>query len=149
VSTCPGNDPQCGAERCPEHPRHLGDEHTYEMHHSADDHVEPPDGHSDPGRCECIAGAPLTTVVFRRWYRQEDGTGIIALFPEDDEGRGMCSSYEHMGQHGAASYTGVVSRTRPATPDEYAALKRELENLRPYPYRLHVVQRRPGRQYRS
>jgi len=72
----------------------------------------------------------LTTVVFRRWYKQEDGTGVIALFPDVDEGRGMCSSYEHMGQHGAASYTGVVSRTRPATATEYADLKRELDALK-------------------
>jgi hypothetical protein len=32
--------------------------------------------------------------------------------------------------------------TRPATPEEYADLKRELERP-PYEYRLHVIKRTP------
>lgn len=82
-----------------------------------------------------------TVVVFRKW---KDTGDVIALFPEDDAGQGMISSFEHVGQHGAADFGGVVSRTVPATEDEYAALKRELESA-PYEYQLKVRRRRPGR----
>jgi hypothetical protein len=78
-----------------------------------------------------------TLVVFRKW-RDHYG-GIIALFPEDVDG-GFCSSYEHVGQHGDASYSGVIRQTTPATPEEYADLKRELESA-PYNYDLRVVKR--------
>lgn len=36
---CPENDPECDDQACPEHPRHLDGEHTYEQHHSPVDHV--------------------------------------------------------------------------------------------------------------
>lgn len=85
-----------------------------------------------------------TIVIFRKWYRRCDGTGIIALFPAEPwSGRDpMVTSYEHVGQHGAADYSGVLSRTKPASPDEYAALKRELESA-PYHYQLAVRKRAP------
>ena len=88
-----------------------------------------------------------TVVIFRKWYRKQDGTGIIALFPGISERRdgSMVSSYEHTGQHGAADLAGVISRTRPAAPAEYAALQRELESA-PYFYRLIIRKRTPGRQ---
>jgi hypothetical protein len=78
----------------------------------------------------------LTVVVFRK-YR--DGE-IIALFPEVDEGRGECSSYMHVGQHGRADYTGVIKSTVPAKPEEFAALRRELEG-KPFTYSFRVVAR--------
>jgi hypothetical protein len=86
---------------------------------------------------------PETAVVFRRWYRKQDGSGIIALFPEINEGVSLCRSFEHIGQHGAAHYAGVISLTRSATPEEYAPLLRELTSA-PYSYRLKVVKRRPS-----
>lgn len=91
--------------------------------------------------------APATepvTVIFRRWKGKRDGQGIIALFPEVDHDRNgaMCSSFEHIGQHGGASYAGVIARTAPAEPSEYAALKRELES-EPYRYTLRIRRRRP------
>jgi len=79
-----------------------------------------------------------TVVVFRRW--RAFGQTVIALFPEDVD-KGFCSSYEHVGQHGAADYSGVVRKTTLATPEEYADLKRELES-EPYNYVLRVVKRR-------
>jgi len=86
-----------------------------------------------------------TVVVFRKWRdKSVIGDGVIALFPEIDDGRGMCSSFEHVGQHGAADYDGVISRTRAADPAEYAALKAELEAA-PYNYKLDVRKRRNGR----
>ena len=77
---------------------------------------------------------PKTKVVFRKW-RKREGEGIIALFPEipADLSGYLCQSYQHVGQHGAASYDKLVSvqnaPTVPATPEEYADLKEELESI--------------------
>lgn len=86
-----------------------------------------------------------TVAIFRKWLPVEGG-GIIALFPEiqSHEGispRRMCSSYEHVGQHGAADYSHVVSRTTPAKPGEYAELRKELESS-PYGYNFTIQRRR-------
>jgi hypothetical protein len=78
-----------------------------------------------------------TITVFRVW---KDTGDVIALFPEIDEGHGNCSSYMHVGQHSAASFSQVVSRTRPASTFEYAPLKRELE-ASPYSYKLRIVRK--------
>jgi hypothetical protein len=85
----------------------------------------------------------VTAVLFRVWPAKQGG-GVIALFPLIDEGRGLCSSFEHVGQHGGADLIGVIHATRRARPEEYAALKRELERA-PYEYKLKVYQRRPPR----
>ena len=85
-----------------------------------------------------------TIVVFRKWKPKHGRMNdIIALFPGIDEGNGKCLSYEHVGQHGGADYQGVVSLTIPATPKEYAALKRELES-EPFNYRFRVLKHSPG-----
>lgn len=74
----------------------------------------------------------VTRVVFRKW--KSDGA-ILALFPDQTwfEGRNnaprMCSSYEHVGQHGGADYYGCIHQTWPAFENEYAELKKELEDL--------------------
>jgi len=65
-----------------------------------------------------------TKVVFRVW---PDGQ-VIALFPDIVEGYGKCLSYEHVGQHGAASVW-VTRLTKRATPEQYKALKEELESI--------------------
>lgn len=77
-----------------------------------------------------------TVVVFRRW--RAFGQSVIALFPEDVD-EGFCNSYEHVGQHGLADYPGVIRKTTPATPEEYADLKTELESIG---YNLDVRTRR-------
>lgn len=68
-----------------------------------------------------------TITVFRKY---KDGE-IIALFPAEKWNRydNTCTSYVHVGQHGAADYDSVVSRTTLATPEEYADLKSELERI--------------------
>ena len=67
-----------------------------------------------------------TIVVFRKW---KNG-GILALFPKEiADSYGNCMSYERVGQHSAAAYSGCVYKTKPAKPSEYAALKRELEGI--------------------
>lgn len=70
-----------------------------------------------------------TAVIFRRW--KGGNGGIIALFPEipaDIHGYYVLS-YEHIGQHGAANYSGVIARTVPASEEEYCNLKQELESI--------------------
>lgn len=82
-----------------------------------------------------------TPVIFRVWPKSEGG-GVIALFPTcpaQHQGYSV-DSYEHIGQHGSADLHGVIGRTRLATPQEYAALKRELEAT-PYKYKLKVYTR--------
>ena len=86
-----------------------------------------------------------TAAIFRKW-NQKDGGGIIALFPEIPSGNfGFhCLSYEHIGHHGAADYQSVVSRTVPASEEEYRDLKQELEALG---YNLAVVKRQTTRMW--
>ena len=65
-----------------------------------------------------------TKVIFRKF----PGGDVIALFPEiaGSMNPGTMQSYMHVGQHGAAD---CVDLTKPATPAEYADLKKELEGL--------------------
>lgn len=76
-----------------------------------------------------------TTVMFRK-FREGD---VVAMFPEiqADMSKENCQSYQHIGQHGAASYQ-LVNDTRLATPEEYADLKLELEQIG---YNLDIRQR--------
>lgn len=69
----------------------------------------------------------FTDVIFRLLEGQ-----VIALFPGlcGDYDINTCLSYQHVGQHGAASLGLLKNRaTRPAKPDQYAPLLRELEQL--------------------
>lgn len=79
---------------------------------------------------------PVSVVIFRTW---KSTNSVIALFPYDTFGNGTCTSYEHVGQHGGANYSGVMEATRPATPEEYADLKTELESIG---YNLRVIEKR-------
>jgi len=51
----------------------------------------------------------------------------------------MMSCFAHIGQHSACDL-GWYNQTRPATPEEYADLKRELESA-PYGYKLKIYHR--------
>jgi len=80
-------------------------------------------------------------VIFRVW---PDG-GVIALWPHYYyylTSYPYCRSYEHIGQHGAADYDLVLTRTRPAKQSEYADLLEELRSLGHNPV---IRQRRLGR----
>lgn len=77
-----------------------------------------------------------TKVIFRKF---RNGGDVIALFPADAGTNDVstCSSYQHMGQHSAASV--YLSRhTVPATRKEYAPLARELRSIG---YKLRIVKR--------
>ncbi len=86
---------------------------------------------------------PKTIVLFRI-DRAKTDRQVTAVFPLDDEGDGMMSCYAHIGQHGGCSRAWMHSKTRPATPAEYADLKRELERA-PYHYNFDIRQRTPRR----
>ncbi len=68
---------------------------------------------------------PPTVMIFRKW--RSGDREIFALFPEIDEGRGLCRSYQHIGQHSGADYVGCIYRSRAALPGEYAPLLKELQ----------------------
>jgi len=55
---------------------------------------------------------------------------VIALFPYEPGNMSLrtCSSYIHVGQHGAADVS-LIAECRPATPDEYRELAAELTGL--------------------
>ena len=85
------------------------------------------------------SGEPVTPVIFRVFPKKEGGD-VIALFPTlpGSHEWWTCSSYMHVGQHGAADCRGLIDSTRPATPEQYATLKRELESIG---YKLKVCHR--------
>lgn len=67
-----------------------------------------------------------TVVIFRKFPKGE----VVALFPEiqANNHHGECLCYQHVGQHGPASYS-MVDRTKLASAAEYAELKTELESI--------------------
>jgi len=85
-----------------------------------------------------LKDSEITPVVFRVW---PDTGDVLALFPFIDEGNGLCSSYEHLGQHGAADYTACILKTRQAAEHEYLRLHQELTEMG---YALRVYVRRPS-----
>jgi hypothetical protein len=62
-------------------------------------------------------------------FRADPTTGeVVALMPDlpfDIDGN--CTAYSHAAQHFAAGLSLAFRNTRPATPDECAELKAELE----------------------
>jgi hypothetical protein len=75
-----------------------------------------------------------TRTKFRRFDGEESDSlqlrqnSVIALFVDMSEGRGTIGSYMHIGQHSAASER-LLTDLKPATPEEYAPLKAELEAI--------------------
>ena len=67
----------------------------------------------------------MTKVVFRTFKNGE----VIALFPYEQEQRGRCMSYMHVGQHSCADYNYCIGETRLATKDEYQPLYDELKSI--------------------
>lgn len=81
-----------------------------------------------------------TRVIFRKWPGP-DGE-VIALFPDEPyriayDDRDLVNSFLRVGQHGGANMAIVMQRTAPATPQEYAELKEELESA-PHYYTLLI-----------
>jgi hypothetical protein len=90
-----------------------------------------------------------TKVIFRKkywrtWKHKAGEWEVIAFFP-DTAYDGSCRPgnmmlYVHEGQHGEAAIE-FYRTTKPCTPREYRALKKELENLSPVGYNLRVMKR--------
>lgn len=83
-----------------------------------------------------MAIEPLTPVIFKRAI--EDGE-IIAFFPQDTGTSDpyTMSCYVHNGQHCSGSID-YLQQCKPAKPDEYAPLARELQRIG---YRLTIRRR--------
>lgn len=82
-----------------------------------------------------------TPVLFRAERSGDfkgDVTAVFPTLPGTNE-FWTASCYAHIGQHGSCSKDWYWT-TRPATPEEYASLKRELESA-PFGYRLKIVKR--------
>lgn len=88
----------------------------------------------------------MTPVIFRRFKK---GGDLIAIFPTlpGDSSPATCSSYQHVGQHGACDPVGLVGKTVPASTAEadVAKLQRELVD-QGYDY-LVVIKRARYRHY--
>lgn len=88
----------------------------------------------------------MTPVIFRRF---KDNGDVIALFPtipSDPDGV-YITSYQHVGQHGSASYHGVMVNSFPLyEPYEYAELLAELKNQG---YDDLKIYRRASREHRN
>lgn len=91
--------------------------------------------------CDEIQKYLPTTVIFRKYTPENE---VLALFPYEHAGGRFCTCYQHIGQHGACDGPGVVGDTVPATPEEYADLKNELEGLG---YVLDIKKRINHRKY--
>jgi len=84
-----------------------------------------------------------TKVIFRIFKGE-----VIAIFPElpgDYNPRLTCLSYQHIGQHGAASVN-LTEDTRPAKLAEYAPLMEELTSIG---YDLRVGHRASRKDYNA
>ena len=73
--------------------------------------------------CICKRSATTQRVIFRKWRGSGD---VIAFFVDQRQGP-YVMSYEHVGQHGQASYP--HPQTEPATANEYAGLLAELQRI--------------------
>lgn len=67
-----------------------------------------------------------TKVVFRKDKKTKD---VIAFLPEIEVNFGNIMSYQHIGQHGEASYLYYLTDTIKATEDEYSDLFQELNSI--------------------
>lgn len=91
-------------------------------------------------RANEVAAEKPVRVLFRI-DRRDDPRDVYALFPDlpaDRAGR-YCTCYAHVGQHSSADYAGCVARSRPARPEEFASLARELTGRG---YTLRLARRR-------
>lgn len=102
-------------------------------------------------------GNPITMVVFRMYHgnwRNPDWKDpnwkddLVALFPCQTPyvTQQYCGSYMHTGQYAPALYRGVISQTRPVTPEEAMPLADELKDIG---YNIAVRQRGPSRHYKE
>lgn len=83
-------------------------------------------------------------VIFRVTKGWPEPTAIFPGIPGDSS-RYNCMVYKRLGQHGTGTLGDMIRNSRPATPEEYAPLARELERIG---YKLRIV-RRATRRHRE
>jgi hypothetical protein len=73
---------------------------------------------------------PVTKVIFLVNEKDPNDPDLFAYFPEEtyDKAGRFKTGYSHVGQHSAVSPQ-YAAESRPATPEEYADLKTELESI--------------------
>lgn len=100
---------------------------------------------------------PTVLEVMYRKYTNKIGE-VLALFPymPHDSSGSLVACYAHLGQHGCAEVAHVMASTRPARPDEYADLHRELTQiyeLTRFPrdplFKLRIIKRRSTKRLKS
>ena len=82
----------------------------------------------------------VTKVIFKM-ARYSDGSGeeVLAFFPGASANPGNVMCYAHVGQHVEASYDFFLKNCRPCSEKDYRPLKKELENL--FGYRFKIMKR--------
>ena len=85
-----------------------------------------------------MTSEPITRVLFRVVKSGEFKGSVDAMFPDlpGTNDASTCACYAHIGQHGSGAVEYWQRQTRNATPEECAALQRELRGIG---YRLQVV----------
>lgn len=82
----------------------------------------------------------VTKVIFKMArYSDCSGKEVLAFFPGASANPGNVMCYAHVGQHGEASYDFYLKNCRPCSEKEYRPLKKELENL--FGYRFKIMKR--------
>lgn len=80
-----------------------------------------------------------TDMVFRVDTSKDWKGTVFALFPHEVSTLDGCvTCYQHIGQHSSADYRHCISKSRPATAEEMADLKKELEGLG---YNINIVKK--------
>jgi len=78
---------------------------------------------------------PITRVQFLVNEKDPENPDLFAYFPDEVHHGEFRTAYSHIGQHSSA-HPAYAKESRPATPEEYAPLKAELESLG---YNLEVL----------
>lgn len=106
-----------------------------------------------PGKAYCSQRCVLssdedqeTIVLFR-----VDNDGVcFAIFPFEPVNRSgtLVSVYARVGGHSSGDLRGMIDTSRPATPEEYRAIERELTGY-PYRYKLAIRKRTPRKERKA
>ena len=81
----------------------------------------------------------VTKVIFRMARYDDRSQEVLAFFPGVSANPGNVMGYAHVGQHGEASYDFYLKNCRPCSEKEYGPLKKELEDL--FGYKFKVMKR--------
>jgi hypothetical protein len=80
-----------------------------------------------------------TVVLFRKSVGEHEDVTAVFPFEEAIRDKPYMGCYAHVGQHGSCHIDWVMESTRAATPEEYAPLKRELEQA-PFGYKFLILE---------